>query len=590
MTAAASLKLAEALRVLQHPPDGGADPLRIYFACGFTPLHMSTFLAAHLQILSVRRVDVQAGLYGDCLGNLERAAQAGPHAIAVALEWPDFDPRLGLRQLGGWDPRRLDDVLATVRTSADRLRQGVERAAAAAPVALSLPTLPLPPVSYTSGWQSGAFESRLLETVAQLGCALAASPRVRLVSRQRLDALSPPGERFDVRAELSSGFPYRTTHAARLGHALARLLQPPPAKKGLIVDLDDVLWSGILGEVGVDGISWDLDGRSQIHGVCQQLVRALAEAGVLVAVASKNDPARVEEALRREDLLVTRKHLFPIEVHWGPKSESVGRILRAWNVGADSVVFVDDSPMELAEVAAAHPAVTCLRFPADDEEAAYQLLGELRDLFGKERLSAEDSLRLDSLRSAAQWTADAAARGEGSVEAASEFLADLEAVMTVAFAGEPLDPRALELVNKTNQFNLNGRRYTEADWEACIRAPGTFLAIVAYRDKYGPLGKIAVLAGRADGATLQVDTWVMSCRAFARRIEHRCVEILFDRFGADEMVFAFEATERNDPVRDFFAGLAAGTSGSGVRLTRAAFDAACPPLFQRVEIRSLEHQ
>ena len=120
------------------------------------------------------------------------------------------------------------------------------------------------------------------------------------------------------------------------------------------------------------------------------------------------------------------------------------------------------------------------------------------------------------------------------------------------------DPRALELVNKTNQFNLNGVRYTEADWKNRLARPGAFLAMVSYRDKFGPLGKIAVLEGRREEETLFIDAWVMSCRAFSRRIEHRCLQTMFEHYAAREILFNFQPTPRNGPLRDFFASIAGG--------------------------------
>src|SRR5262249_37466630 len=125
-----------------------------------------------------------------------------------------------------------------------------------------------------------------------------------------------------------------------------------------------------------------------------------ADQGVLIGAASKNDRAVVDEALARPDLIIDSASIFPIEAHWQAKSESVSRILKAWNIGAESVVFVDDSPMELAEVKGAHPAMECLLFRGDDARDAYALLGQLRDLFAKEVISAEDALRSSSIRSA----------------------------------------------------------------------------------------------------------------------------------------------------------------------------------------------
>src|SRR5262249_30432752 len=156
--------------------------------------------------------------------------------------------------------------------------------------------------------------------------------------------------------------------------------------------------------------------------------------------------------------------------HWNAKSGSVGRILQTWNIAAESVVFVDDSPMELAEVAAAHPGIECVLFPKDDYNACLAMLRRLRDLCGRERVSADDSIRLASIRQGAAF------REQSSAESAPEsFLQQLNAAVTVDFgAGE--QPRVLELVNKTNQFNLNGRRYTEADWRKLLAAPGAFVA------------------------------------------------------------------------------------------------------------------
>ncbi len=408
------MKLLEALSLVQQAPSD-APPSRTLLACGFTPLHLQTFLAGHLQLRlsegpSARRVELHTGLFGDLAGTVGRLAEGGFAAAAVVIEWADLDARLGLRSLGGWRPGALADIVRAVRERSRSLRASIEAAGGRLPVAVSMPSLPLPPIATTAGWQASSFELELRAVIAGFAAEVATLPLVRVVSAQELDRLSPPTKRLDVRSELDTGHPYTLAHAEATAGLLALLLAPPARKKGLILDLDGTLWRGIVGDDGHAGVRWDLEGHAQIHGLLQQVVRSLADQGVLLALASKNDRAVVDEALARPDLLLDPAQLFPIEVHWGPKSESVGRILRAWNVGADSVVFVDDSPMELAEVRAAFPDVECLLFSGADAAAACALLETLRARFGRDTLGAEDALRVASLKGAADAERERAPR------------------------------------------------------------------------------------------------------------------------------------------------------------------------------------
>jgi FkbH-like protein len=244
--------------------------------------------------------------------------------------------------------------------------------------------------------------------------------------------------------------------------------------------------------------------------------------------------------------------------------------------------MVDDSPAELEEVRLAFPELATEAYPAREDEVP-ALLSRLRDRVGTDAVREEDRLRLSSLRAAAVVRAETA----DSVEAAETFLREAQAEMSVADVRADPDPRALELVNKTNQFNLNGRRFTEAEWRREIDGPGRFLWLVSYRDRYGPLGKIAVLSGGGEGHAVRVSTWVMSCRAFPRRIEYRCLELLFDRLGVDEVRLDFVPTERNEAFRDFLDHLGLSTQPGEQVLSRARFAPRVPALYHRVEERNL---
>jgi FkbH-like protein len=571
------MKLAEALRRIQTPFPLGAQGFVAFLAVGFETLHLKTFFAAHLMAaLPGLRVEVRCGTYGDLAGNLHRALSSGADGVAVALEWPDLDPRLGVRGLGGWDPEHLEDMVRGVERRLDQLLGILQ--APSVPVILSLPTLPLLPVFLQPGSVSGAPELRIREALARFAHALSGRPGLRLVSTQRMDSLSAFTERHDVRNEIASGFPYHLPHASALAALLAEGLTAPPPKKGLITDLDDTLWRGILGDDGLDGISWDLDHRSQMHGLYQQLLKALAETGTLVAVASKNSPALVEEALACKNLHIGRERLFPVKAGWGPKAAAVADILRTWNIGAADVVFVDDSAMELDEMSAAFPSMVCLPFPADNEQGIMALLWQLRDLFGKEQVREEDRLRLESLRSGEQWAASLS--GGGLVE---DLLEEARPEIILEFGNPIQDQRAFELINKTNQVNLNGRRFTESEWAGALKPEGAFLMTVTYSDKSGPLGKIAAIIGEIHGDGLRIGCWVMSCRAFSRRIEFKCLETLFNRFAVSRITLETGWTDRNLPLREFLAIFGEPDMEGILAIDRAAFFERCPPLYHHVK-------
>ena len=142
------MKLLDALEILRQPAQLPEPPMKVLLACGFTPLHLQTFLAAHLKLQTGRAIAIETGLFGDCLGSVESADQTGCESAAVALEWSDFDPRLGIRQLGGWRPGDFADILATASARAERFADPIERAAKGMSVAVCMPTLPLPPIDF----------------------------------------------------------------------------------------------------------------------------------------------------------------------------------------------------------------------------------------------------------------------------------------------------------------------------------------------------------------------------------------------------------------------------------------------------------
>jgi FkbH-like protein len=564
------MTLIEALEIMKQP--AAASPsLRVLLACGFTPLHLQTFLAAHLRkVRSTHPVEVTTGLFGDLAGNLERLDSERYNAVAAAIEWTDLDPRLGVRTLGGWQLEKLPDILECSARSLERLAHALQHIPV--PTTVSLPTLPLPPLFCNGTTRSSAEELVLKRQVAAFAETISRERRIVVISQQKLDERSPVAGRFDLRTEIMQGFPYKTAHASAIGELMAELIVRSQPKKGLITDLDDTLWGGILGEQGVDGIQWHLEEHAQLHGLYQQFLASLASAGTLIAVASKNDPDLAAKAFEREDLLLPKESVYPVEANWNRKSESVQQILRKWNILPDSVVFVDDSPMELAEVQSAFPEMECVLFPKRDYAAFWTMLEHLRDRFGKPFVTEEDSLRLQSLRNSAAL--------EGPLEteqvSMSDFLRAAEGRLTFVHGVPAGDTRAFELVNKTNQFNLNSIRYDEAAWSKLARDPHVRVITVSYEDKFGKLGRIAVMLGTVEGKRMTLESWVMSCRAFSRRIEFHCLEYLYERLGMEEIVFRGVKTDRNGPLVEFLEGLTDDTVHPSLHLPKAAFLSRAP--------------
>jgi FkbH-like protein len=143
----------------------------------------------------------------------------------------------------------------------------------------------------------------------------------------------------------------------------------------------------------------------------------------------------------------------------------------------------------------------------------------------------------------------------------------------------------LELVNKTNQFTINGARYTLDQWQACGERPDDFVLTVAYQDCFGPLGTIATMAGRVCEQAVHLEDWVISCRAFSRRIEYRCLAFLFSCFKKESVRIAFCHTPRNGPAQDLlksFFELPPADGSATLVLTRGEFEKSCPKLYHQV--------
>ncbi|HWR50034.1 MAG TPA: HAD-IIIC family phosphatase [Bryobacteraceae bacterium] len=568
------MTLAEALRITSEPQRDGLER-RVFLVTGFEPLQLQTFVAATARKASPdARWTVETGTFGSWRGNLDRAAASSAEAVLGVLDWPDLDPRLGARASGGWTV----DIVEEARTFLAAIRRPLSETAARKRTILVPPVLSLFPLDSTAPEELGLLGSGLRLAMAEFLDWVVTNTQVTVAAPDALDDTVPPAARRDLSLDFAAGHPLATACASALAGLVWKLAFPEPRKKGIITDLDNTLWRGVLGEDGLDGIAWTLDRRAQVHSLYQRALASLASSGVLVGVATKNDPALAKAALSQPGLLVDPERIFPVEAGWGAKSEAVGRILQIWNVAADSVIFVDDSPHELEEVRAGVPGVECLRFDRASPAAVLGLIRRLRGLFGKRTVSIEDRLRSASIRTAQQAASEARAADPET------FLRGLGARIWFDDAAADVSGRSLELLNKTNQFNMNGRHYSQAEWHDAVGRDRAVALSVRYADKFGPLGQVGTVLGRWEGRGIRVEAWVLSCRAFSRRIEHATLRFLLELPGVERLQCEFRETERNGPFRDFLDALSAERPSGRVELARERALAHLPPTYHTIEM------
>jgi FkbH-like protein len=294
---------------------------------------------------------------------------------------------------------------------------------------------------------------------------------------------------------------------------LAALLMP--RRKVLVLDLDNTLWGGVLGEDGVDGIAIGQEGIGLAYREFQLAIRALTRRGVVLAIASKNNTDDAWDVIDRHPEMVLRRRDFACaEIHWSPKSESLPRIAQQLNLGLDSFVFWDDEPREREIVRSQHPAVLVPEVPADPSDYARALL-EL-SCFDVLSLTDEDRQRGEMYRQEAdrqQWL-EAATPSD-----LSEFYCSLNMKVTIARPDDFGVARFAQLTQRTNQFNFTTRRYTEGDLRATVADPSCGLYTVSLEDRFGKLGVVGAAIVERGNDAWHLDAFLMSCRALGRGVE-----------------------------------------------------------------------
>lgn len=346
--------------------------------------------------------------------------------------------------------------------------------------------------------------------------------------------------------------------AAQYGELTARLIGAArgKSKKCLVLDLDNTLWGGVIGDDGMDGIVLgEGSGRGEAHLALQAYARALKERGIILAVCSKNETAIAEAVFNdHPEMLLKRGDIAAFYANWTPKAENLKAIAKQLNIGIDSLVFVDDNPVERAHIRDALPMVAVPELPADP--AFYVRYVAAAGYFEAAAFTREDQER------AQQYSANA--ERDQALDAAGDMETFLQQLNMVVEYG-PVTPihlaRATQLINKTNQFNTTTIRRTEPEMQALAADDRSLILQFRLADKFGDNGLVSVLVAipHASAANaLQVDGWVMSCRVFGRQLEDEAMNILVEAAQARGIaaIYAdYAPTAKNAVVQDLYSKL-----------------------------------
>jgi FkbH-like protein len=543
-------KLSREIRDANTMPD-----VRIAFAGNIVFEPLPEFAEVHLACQGLTAVSHVAP-YGQALQELlnpdSDLRRFEPNFLMMHFELDALLPGLMYRRNGdgpeSWR-EAVEEVIAAVEPAV--------RAALEATGAVVLLTNFAGPDCYDLGIADSRSEFGQQEFVSQLNSTLArtfrSEPRVQILDLCRLMAYHGRGRARDRRLYYAAKLPWHESFlpvlademVRHVGVALGRI------RKCLVVDLDNTLWGGVLGEDGPEGIRVGMgDPVAEAHYDLQRKIHAISKRGVLLAVCSKNNPEDVEEAFSvRTDMPLRREDFVYMDIGWEPKTQGLRRIAERLNIGTDSLVFLDDSPAELELVRQLMPEVECVAVP-QDPVLRPTCLDRVHGL-DRAIITAEDLVKTSQYQ--------AHARREGSRHQFSDlrdYLVSLETRVVLKPATPDLMARAHQLFSKTNQFNLTTRRYTLAELEQFASDPSSQLLLAHAEDRFGDLGWIgAVLVRRLGEPEAEIDSFVLSCRAMGRGVEsamlNRVKELVFGHPACDHLTAEYVVTRKNRPARDF---------------------------------------
>jgi FkbH-like protein len=421
------------------------------------------------------------------------------------------------------------------------------------------PLEPLGHLGASAAFGRSRFVARLNDSFAEFARR---TPRMRLNDIHSLAAQLGLGAWASARHWFHYRMALAPEGSALVAHAAARTIRAAfgKSRKCLVLDLDDTLWGGVIGDEGVDALRLGHETpEGEAFVAFQRYCLALKQRGVLLAVCSKNDAATARAGFTHPDSVLKEDDFSVFIANWEPKPDNLRAVAAALNIGLDALVFVDDNPAEQALVRREVPEVAV---PAATHVTAFA------EMLDREGYFDPFTLGVDDLQRAATYRQNAA-RAAIAVRADDygAYLDSLEMEAEIRPFAPTYMERITQLVNKTNQFNLTTRRYTQAQLEAMAGNADYVTLYGKLRDRFGDNGLVSVVIGERRGAELHIETWLMSCRVLKRSLELAMFDELVKaarRMGVQSLVGTYVATPRNGMVEGHYEALGFERSGSGV--------------------------
>ncbi len=474
-----------------------------------------------------------------------------PDSTVLAVRTPDLAPDLW----GGYSELNSEAVERSCERVYSSFQEWIRAFRRRSATSLIIHNLeqPIWPASGVLDLQSATSQSEAIRKInRELQRAAAEQRGVYLLDYDALLARHGRAQSFDQRKYLMARLPLSGGSLLELPREWLRFLLPLAGKtaKVLVVDLDNTLWDGIVGEDGFDGIELGSEYPGAVFQELQRTMLDLYRRGVLLAICSKNNREDAIEVLEKHPSMLLRpQHFAAMRISWNDKTQGLREIAAELNVGIDSLAFLDDNPVEREQVRSSLPEVTVIDLPQDPLEYAVTL----RDcpVFERLTLSAEDQQRGTIYAEQRERS-----HAEQKFQSKEDFYRFLEQEAEIAPLSSSTLARIAQLTQKTNQFNLTTRRYAEQQISELGLNPDCRVLSVRVRDRFGDQGLVGVAITRDQAETCEIDTFLLSCRVIGRSVETALLSYIAKDAaarGLRRLQGRFVPTKKNAPAREFYA-------------------------------------